>query len=40
MDMVVEAFNVAEVLPFLLGKNADQDYPLLSQALEIVKNSA
>jgi hypothetical protein len=28
------------VLPFLLGKNADQDYPLLSQALEIVKNSA
>jgi glycerol-3-phosphate dehydrogenase (NAD(P)+) len=35
MKMVVESFYVVDALPFLLGENAEVEYPLLSQVLEI-----
>jgi glycerol-3-phosphate dehydrogenase (NAD(P)+) len=35
MHMVVESFYVIDALPFLLGENAEAEYPLLFQALEI-----
>jgi glycerol-3-phosphate dehydrogenase (NAD(P)+) len=40
MQMVVEAFYVIDALPFLLGENAETEYPLLSQALKIGRENA